>query len=532
MARKNSAVNSTATDHAIGSALQTIHYLSEAIELHARMRPDELAFICEGETASWQQFSARVRKVAEALVASGIRPGDKVALLGASSLCGIEVFFGVVAAGACIVPLAASVMPEALRSMIRDADTRMLIVGVDARSLLDGFVEDLKRELPRGLIALDFEEAGWTAFEEWIAPAGLARMPALSGPDADFNIIYSSGTTGTPKGILHSAGMRLRQAVRRNYDLGPDTVNLLATPLYSNTTLQPMLATLAHGGMTILMRKFDAASYLALAESHGATHTMLVPVQYQRILAHPAFDTCDLSSFLFKQSTGAPMRPSLKDEIIARWPGRLIEVYGMTEGGSTCILDVGAFPHKIATVGRPAPDHDIRIIDAEGKEVPNGETGEVVGHSPFMMTGYYRQAEKTQEIYWRDEQGRVFHKTGDIGKFDEDGFLVLLDRKKDMIISGGFNIYAVDLEQILATHPDVEDVAVIGVPSEAWGETPLALVVLRENALVDPSALCEWVNRQVGKTQRLSAVEFRESLARSSLGKLQKHALRSPYWRK
>ena len=194
---------------------------------------------------------------------------------------------------------------------------------------------------------------------------------------------------------------------------------------------------------------------------------MLVPVQYQRLMASPTFDRHDLSSFRFKFSTSAPFHAALKADVLARWPGGLVEYYGMTEGGGTCILAAHEHPTKLHTVGRPGPGSDIRLIDDAGRELPPGATGEVVGHSGGMMTGYHRKPEQTRAAEWFDATGKRFIRTGDVGRFDDDGFLVLMDRKKDMVISGGFNVYPSDLEAILRTHPAVADVAVVGVPSAA-----------------------------------------------------------------
>ncbi len=237
------------------------------------------------------------------------------------------------------------------------------------------------------------------------------------------------------------------------------------------------------------MAKFDASAYLELAQKHRVTHTMLVPVQYQRLMAHPEFDRYDLSSFQMKFCTSAPFSAALKADIVRRWPGGMLEYYGMTEGGGTCILAAHEHPDKLHTVGQPAPDHDIRLIDEQGREVGPGETGEVVGHSGAMMKGYYNQPEKTAEAEWYSPDGKRFIRTGDLGRFDADGFLTLLDRKKDMIISGGFNIYPSDLETVLREHPDVADAAVVGVASVAWGETPVAYVVRRPGAASDAAGI-------------------------------------------
>jgi acyl-CoA synthetase (AMP-forming)/AMP-acid ligase II len=219
----------------------------------------------------------------------------------------------------------------------------------------------------------------------------------------------------------------------------------------------------------------------------------------------------------------------LKAEILRRWPGGLVEYYGMTEGGGTCMLFAHKFPDKLHTVGQPAPGHDIRLIDEQGNEVPLGDVGEVVGRSPAMMNGYFNQAGKTAEAEWYDRDGNRFIRTGDVGRFDADGFLTLMDRRKDMIISGGFNIYPSDLEAVLFQHEAVSDAAVVGVPSRAWGETPVAFVVLRPGADVSADEIKQWVNERLGKTQRIAAVEITTELPRSAIGKVLKRELRGRY---
>jgi acyl-CoA synthetase (AMP-forming)/AMP-acid ligase II len=299
--------------------------------------------------------------------------------------------------------------------------------------------------------------------------------------------------------------------------------------LYSNTTLVVFFPTLAFGGTVVLMPKFDAAAYLQLAQEQGVTHTMLVPVQYQRLMARPDFDRYDLSRFQVKFSTSAPFSAALKADVLKRWPGGLVEFYGMTEGGGTCILQAHLHPDKLHTVGQPAQDHDIRLIDEVGLEVAPGEAGEVVGHSGGMMKGYHNQPEKTREAEWFDPQGKRFIRTGDIGRFDADGFLILFDRKKDMIISGGFNIYPSDLEAVLREHPAVQEAAVVGVPSEQWGETPVAFVVRKNGQDTLADTLLQWTNARVGKTQRLAALHFLNELPRSAIGKVLKRELRDCY---
>jgi long-chain acyl-CoA synthetase len=250
---------------------------------------------------------------------------------------------------------------------------------------------------------------------------------------------------------------------------------------------------------------------------------MLVPVQYRRLMADPAFDRHDLSSYRAKFCTSAPFSPELKAEVLARWPGGLTEYYGMTEGGGTCILRCHERPDKLATVGQPAAGSDIRLIDDDGRELPPGGTGEVVGRSPAMMVGYHNRPEATAAAEWYDPAGLRFIRTGDVGRFDEEGFLTLVDRKKDMIISGGFNIYPSDLEAVLMRHPQVLEAAVIAAPSDRWGETPAAFVVAHGGA--DAEAIRAWANAQLGSTQRLAAVTLIETLPRSEIGKVLKREL-------
>lgn len=497
--------------------------LLHVILAHDAANDDRPALSCEDQAMSWAELTPRVLDLAGAIAAVPGEVDRPIALIGFNSLDLIVSYLAIIAAGRCAVPLPVSATAETVSGMIEDCDP-LLIFADSAGYALVG--EHNKARI----IALDSEIEAGTAFGTFATTGKPLAEPVTLDGAADFNLIYSSGTTARPKGIVHSHAMRYRQASRGTFAMGRDSTMLLATPLYSNTTLMPMLATLFHGGHVVLMRKFGAAPYLELATRHRATHTMLVPVQYQRILADPTFAGRDLSAFVAKQCTGAPLSAALKHAVIARWPGRLLEVYGLTEGGCTCILDVAATPDKAHTVGKPALDNDIRIIDENGNVLPIGIAGEIVGRSPSMMSRYFRNPATTEAFYWRDPHGTLFHRTGDIGVFDADGFLTLLDRKKDMIISGGFNIYASDLERTLLQHPAVEDAAVIAVPSEQWGETPLGLVVLKPDTDAAATDVLGWANARVGKLQRLSAVELRASLPRSLAGKLLKPELKKPYW--
>ncbi|MBS0222794.1 MAG: AMP-binding protein [Proteobacteria bacterium] len=498
---------------------------------NARHFPNKIAVKCGDEVRSWHDFDRRINKVARTLATMGIGKGDKIAILAVNSIAYLETFMGGLRAGACVVPLSTMAAADALEKMLDDCDAKVLFLSDQYRALVEPYEDRLGKLVPGGRIACDFERAGWHGFEHWLAPASEIAFDLAIEPLDDFNIIYSSGTTGLPKGILHSHAMRDILAVRfQAFDYGPDTISLASTPLYSNTTLVAVLATIGVGGTTILMPKFDATRFLEIAQRERVTHAMLVPVQYQRLLAHPDFDSYDLGTFKAKLSTSAPLRAQVKADCLKRWPGRLIEIYGLTEGGGSCMLEANLHPDKLHTVGKPGLGSEIVVLDEQGRVLPQGEVGELAGRAQLMMKGYYKQADKTRDLFWYDKDGRLFFKSGDMGRIDEDGFVVLLDRKKDMIISGGFNVYAADIEVLLLKHPDIVDAAVIGIPSEQWGESPMALCVRREGAAVTDDEVKAWANGQLSKTQRLVAVEFRDQLPRNTIGKIMKRELREPYW--
>jgi long-chain acyl-CoA synthetase len=499
--------------------------LSELVKEHAIERGDHPALIQDDLALSYRDLDSRADRIAAALQRDALAPGTPVAIVAATSLDYVALLVGTLRAGAVPTPIAPSSTAVGMAAMIADAGASHLFAYAPALAKLDvaGLAPAAR------CVAIDGAD-GAEAFEAWLGAADRGPRAVHCRPEDPFNIIYSSGTTGTPKGIVHSHAMRWAHIVRGlMVGFTPDAVTLVSTPLYSNTTLVALLPALAHGGTIVLMAKFDAGLFLALAARHRVTHAALVPVQYRRILDHPHFDRTDLTSFRMKTSTSAPFAAATKAEVLRRWPGGLTEIYGMTEGGGTATLAAHLFPEKLHTVGKPVEGHDIRIIDDAGNEAERGAMGEVVGRSPSMMTGYHNQPDKTRDALWFDREGRRYIRTGDIGRFDEDGFLVLMDRKKDMIISGGFNVYPSDIEAVLATHPDVLEAAVVGMPSADWGETPVAFVVLAGGASVRADELREWVGSRVSSTQRLHSVILTDALPRGAIGKILKRALRDAF---
>lgn len=492
------------------------------IGARATEAPEKIALIQDERKLTYRDLDKAMDRVAAALQREGVKPRESVAICAGTSIEYACAFLGALRAGVAVAPIAPSSTAESIVEMVADCGAKVFFLDGNVGNELGERLGTVKAKL----VGLD-DSAPGVRYDQFIAPEDAKPTPVTIAEDMPFNIIYSSGTTGTPKGIVQSFGMRfghVARAVAMGY--GPDAVTLLSTPLYSNTTLVSFFPTLGLGGTVVLMKKFDAGKYLELAQKHRATHTMLVPVQYARLMAREDFDSYDLSSFAMKFCTSAPFSAALKADVLKRWPGGLVEYFGMTEGGGTCVLIAHVYPDKLHTVGQPAPGHDIRVIDEEGHELPRGEIGELVGRSDLVMSGYHNRKEQTDAATWISPEGLAFIRTGDVGRFDAEGFVELMDRKKDMIISGGFNIYPSDLEAVLRQHPDVADVAVVGVPSAEWGETPVAFIVSRG---ADAETLRAFANERVGKTQRISAVRLIDELPRSHIGKILKRELRDAY---
>jgi acyl-CoA synthetase (AMP-forming)/AMP-acid ligase II len=511
------------------SGTPPVRSIVEQIRDNARAHPDKLALVCGATRLTWAAFDARVNRVANLLLGQGMQKGDRIAILSPNSADYAALFMGILRAGGCVTPLSSMASSEALHKMLVDCAARAIFVAQPYLDLVAGFLPTM----PITRYAMDFTDTDYLPMADALADASSTDpLVPIALTDA-FNLIYSSGTTGTPKGILHDHWMRAAQMDRvtpNGYDDNART--LISTPLYSNTTIVSFIPTLFGGSTVHLMPKFDARDYLGIVQAERITHTMLVPVQYKRIMEVPDFDRFDLSSMRVKFSTSAPLRADVKADVLARFPGKLIEYYGSTEGGGVTVLVADEHPDKLHTVGKLAAGNDIRLIDADGHEVPQGQVGEICGRGPTMMAGYFGRDDLTSDFIWRNEAGEVYFRSGDMGHFDADGFLILSDRKKDMIISGGMNIYANDLELVLLADPDVTDAAVIGVPSDAWGETPYGLIVLRKGATRTLEDIRTAANDRLGKSQRLSGLEARESLPRSTIGKILKRELRAPFWAK
>ncbi len=511
--------------------------LPELIGFNARWRARQPALVCEDQVQDWQTLDRRVSQVASVLLQRGLERGQRVAVLMQNSAGMVEALFGILRAGGVAVPLNLSVADAGIAGMLRDAGA----VAVIASDEQCRRVETLRLA---GEVSLPLERClgvaappGWTEFAgaRDAAPV-LDSMPELQ-PDDLCNIIYSSGTTGLPKGIVHSHGCRMAWAEDLSFALRYHSgcVTLCSLGLYSNISWVAMMGTILGGGTLVVMPRFEARDVLALMQRHRVTHSAMVPVQYQRILELPDFDHFDIHALKSLMCCGSPLPVAIKRQALQRFGCDFIELYGLTEGLIT-VLDPEDAAERLESVGRPIPSTDIRILDDQDREVPAGECGEIVGLSRVIMAGYHGRDDASADATWTDPRGRRWLRTGDIGRVDAEGFLYVVDRKKDMIISGGQNIYPADIEAVLLEHPDVREVAVVGVPSETWGETPLAVVVPAREAGGSEAAaeavaeaIRAWVNPRLGKQQRVSAIVFRDALPRNPNGKVLKRELRQQF---
>jgi acyl-CoA synthetase (AMP-forming)/AMP-acid ligase II len=504
---------------------------SEILALHGKWLGAKPALVTDTRTISWSEFDAAQNRVANGLVALGLAPGDRVALVMDNSAEMVEAMFGIVRAGGVMVPLNLAVSAEGMAAMLADSAVGAIFVSAPHAGKVEAALRALPSLRPGGMLLQGGSRDGWTSYEPWRDGQDSANPGVAINPDDPFHIIYSSGTTGLPKGIVHSERRRraLIETMCATSRIDTRARTLISIGMYSNISLVSLQCTLMAGGTLHIKGGFDPADTLATIGTRGITHLLMVPIMFQLLWEHADFVAADLSSLTCLLSVGAPLHVGLKQKIIARVGEIVIEAYGLTEGPIT-VIDGADCARLPGSVGKPLYGTDIRIIDAEGHEVQAGADGEIVGRGPHNMTGYHNKPEATAEATWISPEGEKWLRTGDLGRLDADGFLYIVGRIKDMIISGGQNIYPSDIEAVLITHPGVNDCAVIGIPHERWGETPLAIVVPEPGKAAEAQEIAAWVNERVGKRQRVAGVAFADSLPRNPNGKILKRVLREPYW--
>ena len=514
--------------------------LATLINRQAFYRPDALAVVFEDERLTWRNFAARVARCANVLRSLGIGPGDKVATLLPNCRELLDLYWAVPSIGAVLVPLSPLLLPAGLASLLKDSDARCLVSSPDLAPVLEQIPEALAPLLPGRVLLTGKSQspqygtqcgaqfgAQFGDYAALTAAAADRFTPAAVGPDAPYNIMYPSGTTGLPKGIVHTHYIRSMYCLMLGaaWRMTPESVVLHSGAIVFNGAFVTLMPSFYLGGTYILQRAFDAGRMIGTIARERVTHVMLVPAQVVALLDDPAYAPEKLASLQCLVSLGAPLMQECKDRVNRDLPGRFYELYGLTEGFVT-ILDRSDAARKAGSVGVPMPFNHVRIVREDGTDAATGETGEIVGCGPLLMTGYYKRPDLTAQAV---REGWLY--SGDMGYLDEEGFLYLVDRKKDMIDSGGVKVYPRDIEEIAARHPAVREAAVFGVPDEKWGETPLAAVLLREPGAVTAEALRDWINERVGaRYQRVSAVAILADFPRSAAGKTLKRELRDPYW--
>jgi acyl-CoA synthetase (AMP-forming)/AMP-acid ligase II len=504
---------------------------------HARYRPRHTAVIVSATGADdheirldWRDFNTYVNRWANALADLGVVRGDRVATVLGNGLELLATYWACAKLGAAAVPLSPLLTASGLVSLLDDAPPRVVVAAL-ATGIDFAAVRGALAARP-AWVAVDAgpddEAAGWHAFGALHAAAGDAE-PAMD-VDADdlLTLMYTSGTTGMPKGIQHTHFIRAMYAttMANAWRMAPESVVLHSGALVFNGAMVTMFPAVMCGATFILHRAFDAEEFVATVERERVTHSMLVPSQIIAILGTPGFAPSRLTSLEMILSLGAPLHNEYKDRLNRLLPGRFYELYGLTEGFIT-VLDRADAQRKAGSVGVPPPFYSMRIVGEDGRDRAAGEVGEILGRGPITMPAYYNRPELTCETL---ADGWLH--TGDLGYVDEDGFLYLVDRKKDMIDSGGIKVYPKDIEEVAARHPAVREVAVFGIPHAKWGETPVAAVVLRDEGSVDGETLAEWINARVAaRYQRVARVVIMDDFPRNAAGKTLKRELRAPFWK-
>jgi len=510
--------------------------LTEGLHRQLRRAPDAEAAVFGERRQTWRELADRSARLASVLHRVGMGPNDRVAMLALNSDRYLEYMLGVWGGGGALNPVNTRWSPAEVAFSLDDCDTRILAVDDHFAPMLPEL-----RARSRSLGAILYLGEGEEA-PEGTLHAGRLMREAPPAPDARrggedlAGVFYTGGTTGFPKGVMLShnalAGNAVCNLLDVNYD--PDEIILAVSPMFHQAGMCIVIRALVRGCKSVFVEAFDPAKVLPAIASERATFTLMVPTMLQRLIEHPRFSAYDTSSLRKIIYGASPINESLLARLLAALPDvAFYQGYGMTEtGGPYTILPAPCHRSndpedraRLRSAGRPAWGVDMRIMDIDGAEVPARTVGEIVARGVGIMQGYWNREKETREAF-RDGWLR----SGDMGYVDGDGYLFIVDRLKDMIVTGGENVYSAEVENALARHPAVASCAVIGIPSDRWGEQVHAVVVPRDGAVTSLEELREHCRGFIAGYKCPVSVEFRDALPLSAAGKLLKHVLRAPYW--
>jgi acyl-CoA synthetase (AMP-forming)/AMP-acid ligase II len=502
--------------------------------------PDRTAIVFEGKRFSFSDLNERSNRLANALAGRGIGKGDRIAILQVNCNEYVEAYYATAKLGAIFVPLNFRAKQNELTHMLKHSETQVLLLGARYADM----VKDMSKELPniKHYICIEGGVEGMLDYEELLSNASPDDVFTDIADDDVTILMYTAGTTGLPKGVPlphNSFSVYMLENVNP-VDPDVDETNLLTMPLYHVAGIQAMLAATYGGRCIAIMRQFDTDEWLDMAQQEKANRAMLVPTMLKRIVDHADFGKYDLSSLRVITYGAAPMPLEVIKKAIVLFPGvSFINAFGQTETAST-ITALGPEDHKIegteeekdkklkrltSSIGRPMPDVEIKIVGEDGSEMPRGEPGEIVAKGPRVMSGYWKDAEKTAKTLTPDGWLR----TGDMGYMDEDGYIFLAGRGDDLIIRAGENISPEEVENAIYTHPAVDEVAVIGVPDPEWGQEVKAVVVLKKGMTATEEEISEHCRKELASFKRPRYVEFIDELPRTSTGKILKRVLREQH---
>jgi acyl-CoA synthetase (AMP-forming)/AMP-acid ligase II len=505
--------------------------LADIVRIHGVERPADAAIVYQGRTTTYGALDAASNRVANALIADGVRPQARIAHLDKSSDLFFELLFGVAKANAVMVSVNWRLAPPEVLHIVNDAEAEILFVGEEYFPVVEKIRDGLKTV--RRIVTLGGRHAGWDDFAAW-RDKGAATDPKVPSKPTDTAVqFYTSGTTGLPKGaeLINSNFAWMLPLWTEEWLLGPGVPNLVCLPMFHIGGAGWGIAGLFAGATNHVVREFQPAEILQTIERERLQVMLLVPAMVLFLVQAPQVRETDLTSLRLVVYGAAPMPADLLKQAMATFGCGFQQVYGLTETtGAITVLPARdhdpANPKKLLSCGYPNKGTRIRIVGDDGRDVPAGQVGEIAISSPQVMGGYWRLPDATK----RAIQGEWFF-SGDAGYLDDEGYLYIYDRVKDMIVSGGENIYPAEVESALFGHPAVADVAVIGVPDARWGESVKAVVVRKPGAGdVTPGELIEWARERIAGYKLPKSVDFIDALPRNPTGKILKRELRKPYW--